>query len=519
MKGNGNTKGATRRMSTRKNSVKSPDNAHVNDGKQDTPGWNSESELSIPLTDIGNKRRFVEANKAELRRSDCWLRWDGKRWERIDDDQVLRHAEKTVELMEGEIQEAFMKRCLEKLTKWHDRSQSLPRLKAMIKLAQSDGQLKVDAGRFDSMPRLLNLPNGTLNLDTFKLQPHRRDDLLTRVAPTKYAPGAECPLFRSFIETIFAGDRDLMAYVQRALGYALLGSNPEHALFVLHGDGANGKSVLLQAVRAAIGLDYATQGNASTLIAGGRGTRIRDDLANLKGYRFVAMSETDDAGRLDEALVKWITGGEPIRCRKLYQNEIEYLPQFTIYLATNHRPAIRNTDKGIWRRIHLVPFGVSIPEEEQDTALQDKLAEEREGILVWLLDGLKDYLDSGLRPPVQVADALRLYHEDSDLLGHFLAADCVTGAQEKAGARELYEAYQRYAVESADSPLNLREFKRQMQRRGFSQIREGKGIFWKGIGVRPTVGSHAASQSKPAQALAPLAPQGQPGLEEASAAA
>jgi putative DNA primase/helicase len=437
------------------------------------------------LTDMGNAQRFIEAHKDKVMIAGTWHLWDGTRWKPADDSQVLQLATETVRLMEEELEQLHGTPDFQAMKSWVRQSQNRSHLRAMLALSCGDPRIVLEPSKLDNQPMLLNLKNGTLDLESLTLRSHEQHDLLTRVVPVDYRLSAKCPRFRRFVKEIFGGSTLMTAYVQRALGYGLLGRNPENALFVLQGDGANGKSVLLNTIRTILGPDYAIQGNASTLIAGRRSCGIRDDLANLRSYRFVAAAETGDESRLDEALVKQITGGEPIRCRLLYGNEFEYDPQFSVYLATNYLPVIQGVDRGIWRRIHLIPFAVSIPEDQQDRNLPQELAGESEGILQWLIEGLTSYREEGLAPPDSVKEALQTYRANEDTLGQFIKMRCETGSTRiHVGAREIYTAYAAWTKEAADVPLNVRQFKSQLQRRGFTAKRVTSGIIWQGIQLR-----------------------------------
>jgi putative DNA primase/helicase len=221
------------------------------------------------------------------------------------------------------------------------------------------------------------------------LRKHRREDLITKLAPVDYVPQAQCPEWEKFLDRIMAGNRALIAFLQRAVGYALTGDTREQVLFVLYGTGANGKTTFLETVRAMLG-DYAMHTNFSAFLQSEHST-ARNDLARLAGARFVSASEVQGGRRLSEDVIKQITGGDTVTARYLYHEFFEYRPQCKLFLAVNHRPVIRGTEHAIWRRVHLIPFTVTIPNEEQDKTLGEKLRAELPGILNWATQGCRDW--------------------------------------------------------------------------------------------------------------------------------
>lgn len=271
----------------------------------------------------------------------------------------------------------------------------------------------------------------------------------------------------------------MIRYLQKAVGYSLTGDTGEQVLFFLYGTGANGKSVFLNVLQELMG-DYAQQAPASLLMAKSEG--IPNDVARLKGARFVATIETEEGKRLAENLVKQLTGGDTVSARFLRQEYFEFKPECKLWMASNHKPIIRGSDYGIWRRIHLIPFTVTIPPENRDRRLPDKLRAELPGILRWAVDGLRIWLEEGLTPPLKVQAATEEYREDMDSIGTFLSECCVTEPTAKVPVRTLYETYVRWCQENGETPMKQRMLGKRLKERGFQQEKSTGGrMAWYGL--------------------------------------
>jgi putative DNA primase/helicase len=341
---------------------------------------------------------------------------------------------------------------------------------------------------FDRDPFLVNCQNGTLDLRTGELRPHDPAGMLSKVVPVAYDPAASCPTWLAFLDRIFAGNQTLVAYVQRAVGAALVGLVQEQCFHILVGSGANGKTTFLETVRRTFG-DYAKHAASVTFLTSRTPNSIRTDLVRLRGARFVTASETSQGGTLDEATVKALTGGDTVTARGLYREEEEFTPACHLFIATNHKPRIRGTDHAIWRRVRLIPFDVTIPSKEQDLALGDKLRAELPGIFAWSVEGaLAVQATAGrLDPPPEVLQAIEEYRLESDLVGQFLADHCVTEPHASVGAQELYEAFTTWWHEEKSAeggrPPPLKEFRESLISRGFEQKRREQGNVW--LSLRP----------------------------------
>ena len=336
-----------------------------------------------------------------------------------------------------------------------------------------------DPSDFDSNPWLLNVENGTVDLRTDELLAHQADNLLSKLVPFEYYADAECPRWERFLREIFAGDSQTIDFVQRAVGYTLTGLNKEHCIFVLFGNGHNGKSTFVNTIAQIVG-DYGTATSPSTFVdrqAGGN----TNDLAALRGARFVSAIETSQRAALAENFVKSVTGGDRIAARFLFHEFFEFEPTFKIWLATNHRPTIRGTDDGIWRRIRLIPFTQKFEELQDDKTLRDKLDAELPGILTWAVRGCLEWQRSGLTPSESVKSATASYRTDMDTFGDFLDERCIVEDGAKVSAKEIYGAYRAWADENGEKLVSQRWFGLRLGERGFAKKKSMGYPFYYGI--------------------------------------
>lgn len=361
------------------------------------------------MDDTGNSERFVAQHGDNVRYDHSahhWLIWAGTHWRGDDDGAAQRLAKATARAIYDEAATAAQvgnDDLAAHLSKWARISAAESRRNAILNLARSEYPVALTHDRLNRHDLLLNCQNGTLDLTTGTLKPHERGDLLTYVLPVAYDPAAECPLWGSFIHRITNGDGDLMRFLAAAVGYTLSGLTTAQVLFFLYGRGANGKSTFIETIMALMG-DLGHKARAQVLMQS-KYDRIPNEIAALAGKRLVVTSELDDGGRLNEGLVKDLTGGDTMSARFLHREPFTFRPQFTLWLYGNHKPVITGMDDGIWRRIHLIPFNVQIPEDERDTALSAKLRQELPGILAWAMCGWQDFQQRGLDAPATVTGA------------------------------------------------------------------------------------------------------------------
>ncbi|TLP42663.1 hypothetical protein FDK21_19310 [Cohaesibacter sp. CAU 1516] len=343
------------------------------------------------------------------------------------------------------------------------------RIANMIATAQN--YMTIEPSEMDADLMVINLENGTMKLEGAceTLKPHRREDRLAKVMPVSYDPDASYELFQRFMDTAIPCKKK-QAFLQVWAGLCLTGLTREQKFVFNFGEGGNGKSVFMDLLAKMMG-PYAATINFSTLLKDERkrGSEATPDLARLPGKRLVKASEPERGSVLAEAVIKEITGGEPLQVRKLREDFFEFFPQFKLMVSGNHRPSIRSADRGIWRRVVLFHWDQNIPEDQQDKGLPDKLWQERSGILNWLLDGVRRYLEDGLQVPDVITKETNDYKEDSDPLGRFIA-DCIERAPgEEVNATTLYEAYCSWARLNEAPIYKATGFGRAMVERGLEK--------------------------------------------------
>jgi putative DNA primase/helicase len=346
-------------------------------------------------------------------------------------------------------------------------------------VAASEPGIPILPGQLDADPFLLNVRNGTLDLRTGQLREHRREDYLTKLVPVEYDLAASCPNWGRFLQRIMDGNADLIAYLRRVIGYALTGDVTEQCLWFLHGEGQNGKSTFLGTILALTG-DYGIQAVPELLMQ-----RVHDqhptERADLFGRRFVATIETDEGKRMAESLMKQMTGGDQIRARWMKKDFFEFSPAHKLFLAANHKPTVRGTDFAVWRRIKLVPFTVTIPDDEKDKQLPAKLKAELPGILTWAVRGCLEWRRNGLGEPDEVRQATADYQAEQDTLTGFIQECCFRHQEARCKASALFSAYQEW---SGDKFMTPKAFGMKVKAKGYESSKTNGGyMYFHGLGL------------------------------------
>lgn len=447
-------------------------------------GWRNAT-INENHTDKGNCYRFVRhfgRNVRYVPELNKWFLWDGTRWLTDELGQILQHAKQTTELMIQDSQ-TLADDQRQKLIKHALASENIARLKAMIELAKSEPGVATNPSQLDRNKYLLNLQNCTLDLKSGTPRSHNRDDIITRCGNIEYTLGNyECPTWETFLQRVTGGDFNLIRFLQKAFGYSLTADTSEQCLFFLYGMGANGKSTFLNVLEALLH-DYSMRIPPEVLMVKTNNGAPTPELARLRGARSVITSEVEEGQRLSEITIKLVTGGERIPVRFLYGQTFEMEIEFKLWIAGNHHPVIRGTDHAIWRRIHLVPFTVTIPAEERDKHLMQKLYRELPGILQWAVIGCQLWQKEGLQPPEIVQAATSKYREDMDTIGQWLAECCDMAADVITPSKVLYPSYSEWCKDNGNFPLSQKRLGMSLGERGLVN-RKTPDSAWVGVKLK-----------------------------------
>jgi len=439
----------------------------------------------IQFTDSTNAMRLVKEHGRDIRYNAAWKKWvvwNGKHWE-MDEGGVLIH-EKGLEMVRNIYDE------LKKTADYRERmdiekaammSESVRRRKAFVEAATWVSVLRVKTDELDRNPWLLNVKNGTIDIQSGEFREHRQEDMITKIANVDYDPAADCPMWKKFVREIMDYKADIIKFVQTVAGWSLSGDISEQAMFILYGTGANGKSTFLNTIMYLLG-DYAIATPTETFMKKS-GDNYSNDVARLRGTRFVTTTEVEQGRRLSEPLIKKITGNDEMTARFLYGEFFNFKPTFKIFMATNHKPVIKGTDHGIWRRIKLIPFMTRIPEEKQDKHLELKLREEASGILNWLLEGIANWKQERLKTPKAILFATDEYRGEMDVIGNFITEKCDQKKEMAILLKKLYKAYSDWCEENNEHAVSERFFTLRLKEMGFKQGRTSTERFWVGIGL------------------------------------
>ena len=454
-------------------------------------GWDApnmrEQRQSYMRTDLGNAERFVDAYQDRVRwcpARKSWLVYDGKRYAWDARGESVKLAHHAARAIFHEAANAKDKDEQKAIAGWAVTSQGEPRINAM--LSQSRPYLAVGMEELDCDPWLINCQNGTLDLRTGRLKDHDPADLITRLAPVAYDPEATCPRFERFLHETLV-DAGVIRFVKRYSGYSLTGSTRERIMAILYGSGKNGKTTLVELLHAVLG-DYATNTDVETLLIK-KHQGVGNDVAALKGARFVSAAEVEQGRRLAESKIKQMTGRDTVTARFLFQEFFDFKPEFTLWLSSNHKPVIQGTDDAIWDRLRLIPFTQRFDEAKADPLLAGKLRDELAGVFAWMVEGCLQWQEHGLGAPESVTEATQQYRADMDTLAAFFEDRCVIGERLMAPASRLYKTYQLWSDEAGERAETQKMFGMRLSERGFLSKKITRGPHkdrkgWLGIGLR-----------------------------------
>ncbi len=432
-----------------------------------------------------------------------WMLWTGSRWQ-VDTvgtvvecmKEVARHmTDVEAPAMHALSQEQgdYFSAQAKELRDMGKRLHNSHTLDGAIRMARSVEALVVEGSKFDADPLLLNCLSGTIDLRSGSVRPHSMDDLITKITPIPLATATEdCPRWKQFLLEIMQGDAELVAYLHRMVGYILTGSTKEQVFFMLHGHGANGKSVFLNVLRRLMG-DFCKVADFTTFLDTNRGAAARPDLAGFVGKRLILASESAQGKQLDEAVMKQFTGGDVISVRELYKGYFEFTPVGKVLLATNHKPKVQGTDYGIWRRMRLIPFLALFKDEQCDPNLEAKLEAELPAILRWAVEGCIDWSKQGLGMPKAVKDAVEEYQSSQDTFQIFLDTTCERDSNAQESSQKLFDAYNLWADNSGmRSKMAQHTFNNTLKDRGIQHKKTNRGNVWVGLKLKSTVDSSVA---------------------------
>ncbi|WP_034172758.1 phage/plasmid primase, P4 family [Listeria monocytogenes] len=335
---------------------------------------------------------------------------------------------------------------------------------------------------FDRDDMLINVANGYIDLTSRELYKHDINKMFSQITNTDYTEKMQPAVWLDFLNDIFAGDKNVIRYIQKALGYSLTGSTREQIMFILFGKGRNGKSIFVEVISEILG-DYSNNMQAKSLMVK-KNDNVNTDIARLSKARFVTSSEPNEGFRFDEGLIKQLTGGDKVTARFLYAEEFEYTPKFKIWVSTNHKPIIRGTDDGIWRRLVLIPFDVQIPEEKVDKDLKYKLLREAPAILNWMAEGAYMWMQEGLEMPDKLKAASKAYRTEMDVIEQFIEDECKRVDDGRVKANELYSVYKNWANENNAYKMSNKDFGQKMKEK-FKSKRMNTGMYYLGLEKNP----------------------------------
>lgn len=437
--------------------------------------------------DMGNAERFVDLFGENIRycyTEKKWYYYNTQKWCVDNIGAAERMADRAIKAMSAEAkvyaqtdadEGTEMQKAFDKHMKT---SRSNKSKRAM--LCEVQHHVPVLPAQMDRYRMALNTPSGVIDLKTGALSEHKPELYFTKITSVDLSSSADCPRWLSFLNDIFSGDKDLIRYIQKALGYSLTGSTAEQCAFFLYGTGKNGKSTFLDVVRDIFG-DYAANIQPETImVRSNTSSAINSDIARLKGARLVTSVEPNEGVRINEGLLKQLTGDDTVTARKLYSEEFEFKPEFKLWMATNHKPIIRGTDTGIWRRIHMIPFTVAIPDEKVDKNLPHKLKAEMTAIFKWCVDGCMLWQQEGLKMPRAVLDSVREYRREMDVISAFINDECTE--QGTVAAKMLYAAYCKWADQNNEYCMSNTKFGIEIGKR-YEKVKLPKGIYYNGISL------------------------------------
>lgn len=433
--------------------------------------------------DTGNADRFIDRYGHLYKHSyitNKFYIYDGQKWKVDDRGAIRKLIDEMIENIKNEkvlhSEDVTEEEAREAFQKYYKKTRGTQSKKNIMNELMHRKTVTPD--EFDNDDMLLNVANGYVDLTSRELYKHDINRMFSQIANTDYSEKMQPSVWLDFLNDIFAGDKEVIRYIQKALGYSLTGSTREQIMFILFGKGRNGKSIFVETIAEILG-DYSNNMQAKSLMVK-KNDNVNTDIARLSKARFVTSSEPNEGFRFDEGLIKQITGGDKVTARFLYAEEFEYTPKFKIWVSTNHKPIIRGTDDGIWRRLVLIPFDVQIPEEKVDKDLKYKLLREAPAILNWMAEGAYMWMREGLELPEKLKDAGQTYRTEMDVVEQFIQEKCKRAEGVKETGKALYEEYKKWADENNEYKMDKNKFGKKLKEK-FRSKRMTNGVNYLGI--------------------------------------
>jgi len=440
------------------------------------------------LADFELAERFVHATSSQLcyvRENKSWLKWSGSSWEKCARGEEIQAIKSVIHSMiddAAEVSKTDPERG-QRLYKTAMNLQREQRIMAALRLATTEPSMTRLVSEFNADSMLLGVQNGVVDLRTGKLLEAQPKQLISKQCTANYRPNQPCSQWQKFLDDVFCGDQELIASVQRAVGYSMTGSNTEERLFICYGNGANGKSIFFNIVSRIMG-DYSTTALPDILVQKSGGGSATPELAALVGIRMFGINETATGDRLDERMLKVLAGREAIAARPLYGTPFNFVPEFSPWLRTNHKPVITGTDFGVWRRIALIPFRRQFTEGERDDHIEQKLWAERDGILAWAVAGAVEWSRGGLRLCRTIEREVQAYRQESDLLAQFLDEITEPDPVERVEQATLYGAWSVWCQQNGVKVTAKASFTRRLAEVGHAEAKSNGRRFYSGLRLR-----------------------------------
>ncbi len=439
------------------------------------------------LDDTGNAQRFVDRFGDGIRYNfdnKCWTVWDGRTWVKDVKQTVKSKADVMIEEMKEEaIKEPDQKRMGDMLKNIKHLASNSGK-EAMLKEAMHMGAMATTNADYDKDKWLLNCSNGVIDLRTGELLPHDRSKMIAKNTGIECDLSGKAPTWEKCLSNIFKGSEQLVAFVRKAVGYSLTGSTKEQCFFQCHGDGSNGKSVFFNTLFSALG-DYALNAQVDSILTrkGQSSGNASPDIARMKGARFVRTNEPSEGARFNEGLVKQLTGGDVITARYLYGTDFEFRPEFKLWIACNYKIAVRGTDKGIWRRVRLIPFEATFEGASDDKDMETKLKKELPQILGWAVKGCLEWQKEGLEPPDEVKEATKEYREEMDIVESFCKECVEKDRSSRERASDVFRAYKDWATTGNEWCMSQSKFGVEMGKK-FQKTSLSGYVYYVGVRLR-----------------------------------